>query len=190
MFGIEEEQFQKMVDSLTSVALPIMPRGLYLYKIAEEIYKDGAPLRIVETGCLRDTRPSAWVSDGWSTWYLSKFASTHPNVTVTTIESDAMSRAICKEFLAEQKLPMPTFLAGNSEDFLAATPADFYFLDSCNGLDHGLLEFQLALAHKPKVIVMDDPSTKALTALTFANQAGIANQQMGQYLVFHPQHGN
>lgn len=181
-----DEQFQPFLDSLGQFSVLLEPPGVVLYRLCEQA-SNGGPLKIVETGCLRDTDPSAIMSDGWSTLYFAKWAKNHPGSRFDTVELDPQAVARCGNFIKEQGLGnFVTFWNMDSLSFLETWDqrVDVFFLDSCDGLEHGLAEFKAALEFKPRLIIMDDYETKGQLADEYARSLGIHSQQVDRYTVF------
>ena len=168
----------------------VEPPGLTLYRLLDEIY-DGKPLRIVETGCLRNGSADALMSDGWSTYYFAQWVKRHPGSTLTSIEIDPASCRLCEQFLRSNELgEIVEFLCGDSTTvLLGRDETDFVYLDSCDGLEHGLEEFRTALLLNPKIIVMDDFDTKARMAFDWAAANKIPVERNNRYTIFRPQSG-
>ncbi len=187
---VDDAEFHKSLEGMEPLAFSVLPGGYYLYKLLQSLYS-GQPLRIVETGCLRDTRPSAAFSDGWSTYYLARFAKETGSL-FTSIELFKAGIETCWNFLFTYGLDRQVnFVCEDSihvlNNFPNLAPADFYLLDSCDGLEHGLAEFKAASAHKPKMIVMDDIATKAAMAIQYAKDSGSWNlEYVDRYVVFRP----
>lgn len=181
---IDEKIFKEYIETLQPFVFSAEPSGMHLYRLLHSVFQ-GKPISIVETGCLRDTEPSAAFSDGWSTLYLAKYAHESKSSFIS-IEMEAANIEKCGTFLKDFGLFRDVlFTCEQSPEALEEDfPADFYLLDSCDGLEHGLAEFVAALKHKPKIIVMDDLDTKARKAVEFADEVGIQHQQIDRYTVF------
>ncbi len=184
-FPVSDEAFHTLIDSLMPMQFELSPGGLHLYKFIKSLYKF-KPMVIVETGTLRDINPKAAFSDGWSTFYLAKFAK-ETNSTFISIEPDGSSIELCSSFLKEYDLNVK-FIQGYSPAAMFKIPdqVDFFLLDSCDGLEHGLEEFKAALEHDPIAIAMDDYETKAKLAVEYAQGRGISVNQVDRYFVFKP----
>ena len=177
----------KILHTLEPFSIKIAPPGILLYKLVEEVAQF-KPVHICETGCLRDPSPTGMMTDGWSSFYFSKFAHEHQGSKLTTIELDGTNLAYCQLFLSRfGYINHNQFIQGDSVKVISELTEhpDVFYLDSCNGLEHGLAEFQAALGHKPKLIIMDDFSSKAASAAEYANQQSIPFQQMGRFSVFY-----
>jgi Methyltransferase domain len=181
-----EESWKPFLDSLGPMSVLLAPPGVYLYKICDAV-SQGRPLRIVETGCLRNTDPSAIIQDGWSTFYFSKWGKNHPGSSFDSVELDPKSISLCGQFLKQHELSEHVRFWNFDSMSLLETwdqPVDVFFLDSCDGLDHGLAEFKAALEFRPCTIIMDDYDTKARLADEYAKSIGIPSQRMDRYTVF------
>jgi hypothetical protein len=181
-----DDQWQPFLDSLGPMSVLLAPAGIYLYKICDAV-SQGQPLRIVEMGCLRNADPSAIIQDGWSTFYFAKWVKDHPGSTFNTVELDPVSVDTCGKFIKQQNLDkFVTFWNFDSVSFLETwdQPVDVFFLDSCDGLDHGLEEFKAAIEFRPCTIIMDDYETKVKLADEYARNIGITSQRMDRYTVF------
>jgi hypothetical protein len=177
----------ELIESMRSIGITFPPPGVVLYQILERL-SQGRPLKIVETGCLRDTTYKACFDDGWSTYYFARWVKAHPASKLTTIELALENVKTCKHFLEEQNLSeYVTFQGADSLEALswAWSDIDVFFLDSCDGLDHGLAEFKAALTHRPKLIIMDDFETKVASAAKYAEGLGIEISQEYRYAVFN-----
>jgi len=188
--GIEvtEENLATILNGLNSFIFTITPPGITLYKLLDAVYKN-QPLHIVETGCVRDVNPTSLITDGWSSFYLAKWVANHSGK-FTTIELDATNLAHGKLFLERFGLAKDVqFINGESVEEISklTDKVDVFYLDSCDGVEHGLAEFQAALKHDPVLIIMDDFISKAAKAVEFANQQGIPFKQIDRYSVFTPQ---
>ena len=181
-----DEAWQPFLDSLGPFNVTLEPPGLHLYRLCD-LVSNGGPLRIVETGCLRDTNCSAIMSDGWSTFYFAKWVENHPGSRFDTVELDPKSVDRCGQFITQQGLKnCVRFWNMDSISFLETwdQPVDIFLLDSCDGLEHGLAEFKAALEYKPKLIIMDDYETKVQLADEYARGLSIPSQQVDRYTVF------
>ena len=164
----------------------IAPSGIYLYKLCDAV-SQGRPIRILETGCLRNPDPSSLITDGWSTFYFAEWVKAHPGSAFDTVELDPKNVEICRNFLKEHDLDKyATVWQSDSLEFLNTwePPVDVFFLDSCDGLEHGLEEFKLALYFRPCTIIMDDYESKVKLADEYARSIGITSQRMDRYTVF------
>ena len=183
---IPEEALLKHLEHMSPVRgnMSLESAGIRLYELLNSIYS-GTPLKIVETGCLRDTEPSAIFSDGWSTYWIAKFAK-NTSSSFTSVECDADSIKKCQDMLEKFNLSSSVnFICGMSPELLSSIgDVDFFFLDTCDGLTHGLSEFLETLVHHPKMVVMDDYETKAKWAVEYAETNGISVSQLQRYSVF------
>jgi predicted O-methyltransferase YrrM len=162
----------------------IQPPGELFETFLNSIYEQ-KPLKIIETGCMRDLAVSAQYGDGWSTLYIARWVSKHPGSEFHTVDLSANSIELAHAALeAEGLAQYCTFHLQDSLKFLAqATWADFCFLDSCDGLQHGLDEFRLAASTGARLIVMDDYQTKASLAVKEARNLGWDVQFVNRYSV-------
>lgn len=188
--GIEvtEENLTEILNGLNSFIFTITPPGITLYRLIDSV-SAGRPLNIVETGCVRDVNPTSLITDGWSSFYLAKWAATHGGK-FTTIELDATNLAHGKIFLERFKLSDNVqFVNGESVEEISKLKekVDVFYLDSCDGVEHGLAEFKAALAHDPILIIMDDFISKAAKAVEYAAENKIPFKQIDRYSVFTPQ---
>lgn len=182
------EENYKIIHDLKGFRLEVMPPGVLLYKIVDELSPDG-PLHICETGCLRDPTPTAMMTDGWSSLFFAKYVHEHAGSKFTVIELDRTNLAYCWIFLGRfghtdpEKLKLTNGESVATIEKMTEHP-DVFYLDSCNGLDHGLAEFKAALAHNPKLIIMDDFTSKVASAYEYAREQHIPTCTMGRYTVF------
>lgn len=181
-----DEAWQPFLDSLGPFNVTLEPPGLHLYRLCDQV-SNGGPLRIVETGCLRDPQPSALMSDGWSTFYFAKWVKDHPGSRFDTVELDPQAVSGCGQFISGQGLGNSvTFWNMDSISFLETWDqrVDVFLLDSCDGFEHGLAEFKAALEFKPRLIIMDDYETKVRLADEYARSLGIPPERIDRYTVF------
>jgi hypothetical protein len=158
---------------------------MILQVILDEMYT-GKPLVIVETGCMRDIRPLSEFSDGWSTLYIARWVALNSNCSFHSVDLDANAVLVAHKALeAESIARYCTFHVQDSIKYLTSlTWVDFALLDSCDGLQHGLDEFRLAVSAGASVIVMDDYQTKAAWAVKQAQEhMGWSVQQVDRYSV-------
>ena len=167
----------------------IAPPGTLFDKFLDSIY-EGKPLKIIETGCMRDLALSAEWGDGWSTVYIARWVKQHPESDFHTVDLSANSIELAHAALeAEGLARFCTFHLQDSLKFLSGVSfADFCFLDSCDGLQHGLDEFRLAVSTGARLIVMDDFSTKAAWAVKSAKELGWGVQFADRYSVLRRPH--
>lgn len=139
----------------------------------DSVYKD-RPIRIVETGCMRDLSTISEYGDGWSTLYICRWLAKHSDCTFDSVDLNANAIELAHMALeAENLAKYCTFHLQDSLKYLAAQSwIDFAFLDSCDGLQHGLDEFRLAASAGTKLIIMDDVQTKAMWAVKEARELG------------------
>lgn len=187
-----DDQWMPFLNSLGPFQTVLLPPGVYLYRALEELSKSlgGKPLTIVETGCWRDASPSSLMSDGWSTYYFARWVKDHSNSRLITLELEKKNLDLCFDLFKQYELPRERIFwsIGDSVESIKQlspyTEIDVFFLDSCDGLEHGLEEFKAALAHKPKLIIMDDFATKAAKAFEYALSLGIKPQTVDRYTFF------
>lgn len=143
------------------------------------------PIVIVETGCLRRPTETDHQNDGWSTLYLAKWTEAHPGTKFFSVDMDGTHIRIASEILhAHGVLPQfPMFTCGESVQFLAQFGGliDFAYLDSSDGWEHGLAEFQQAEAKGATLIVMDDYIGKVVSAQKYAQANGWKVKQEGRF---------
>lgn len=164
--------------------MPIVPPGTLFAGFLDSVYQ-GRPLRIVETGCMRDLGTVAEYSDGWSTLWISRWVAKHQDSTFDSCDLSANAIELAHMALeAEDLAKFCTFHCQDSLKWLAAqTWMDFAFLDSSDGLEHGRAEFRLAASAGARLIVMDDINTKAMFAIKEAQQFGWDVTYSGRYAV-------
>jgi hypothetical protein len=189
---IPEDEVKNLVEKLEPFTLSFTPPGILLYKLVDQI-AEGKPLYICETGCTRDQNPTALMSDGWSSVYFSKWVYEHDGSRLMSIDLNRTNLGFCWMILDRfgyndtAKVNLT-----NGESVLTITNLaehpDVFYLDSCDGLEHGLAEFKAAMVHQPKLIIMDDFISKAASAAEYANQQNIPFIQMGRYTVFKTSH--
>lgn len=146
---------------------------------------EGRPIRIVETGCMRDLSTMAERGDGWSTLYIARWVKEHPKCTFDSVDLNANAIEIAHMALeAEGLAKYCTFHLQDSLKYLAAQSwIDFAFLDSCDGLQHGVDEFRLTVSAGAKLIIMDDFATKGAWAVKEAKELGWDVSAMDRYSV-------
>jgi predicted O-methyltransferase YrrM len=132
----------------------------------------GRPLKIIETGCLRDLGTTSEFSDGWSTLWIARWAKEHEGTEFHSVDLSIAAIELAHMALeAEDLAAYCQFHCQDSLKYLASqTWVDFCFLDSCDGLQHGLDEFRLAASAGSQLVVMDDYATKAAWAVREAKQ--------------------
>lgn len=162
----------------------VVAPGTYFETFLNSIY-EGKPLKIIETGCMRDLAVKSEYGDGWSTLYIARWVSKHPECEFHSVDLNINSIDIAHAALeAEGLAKFCNLHVQDSLRYLSQlTWVDFAFLDSCDGLQHGLDEFRLALSAGAKLIVMDDYQTKAAWAVTEAKKLGWSVQQVDRYSV-------
>ncbi len=163
---------------------PLQKPGLLFENFLDSVYI-GRPIKIVETGCMRDLALSAEWGDGWSTLYIARWVAKHPECSFHTVDLSPNSIELAHSALeAEGLAKYCTFHLQDSLKFLGQeTWIDFAFLDSCDGLQHGLDEFRLAASAGASLIVMDDLQTKAAWAVKEARELGWNVSFEGRYSV-------
>jgi hypothetical protein len=151
----------------------MQPPATHFETFLNSIYEN-KPLKLVETGCTRDLALSAEWGDGWSTQSIARWVKDHPECDFHSVDLSANSIELAHAALeAEGLSKFCTFHLQDSIKFLnSLTWVDFAFLDSCDGLQHGLEEFRLAVSAGAKLIVMDDFSSKAAWAVKLARELG------------------
>src|SRR5258708_1099622 len=89
-------------------------------------------LKIVETGCMRDLALRAEYGDGWSTLYIARWVSEHPECEFHSVDLDINAIELAHDALeAEGLAKFCTFHRQDSIKFLGnLTWVDFTFLDS------------------------------------------------------------
>jgi hypothetical protein len=183
--NIPDDAFHAFLHSASQFSVLLDPPGAVLTRILDTISPD-KPLRIFATGSIRDSSPSALMSDGWDTFYLAKWVQMHPGSTCDTVEIDPKNVETCRELLRSQGVEkFVTLWTSDSLEFMEVwdQPVDLFVLDSCDGLEHGLAEFKSALNFSPKWIIMDDYETKAKLAEQYAQSLNFPTQRMDRYTV-------
>lgn len=134
---------------------------------------------------MRDLASSAEYGDGWSTPAIARWVKAHPDCEFHSCDLSANAIELAHMALeAEGLAKYCTFHLQDSLKYLAAQSwVDFAFLDSCDGLQHGLDEFRLAVSAGSRMIVMDDFSTKACWATKEAKELGWHVSFEGRYSV-------
>lgn len=147
--------------------------GSVFAELLDSVYK-GQSIRIVETGCMRDLSMVSEFSDGWSTLYISRWVKTHPDCKFSSVDLDANAIELCHTALEAENLAQYCDLrTQDSLKYLASQSwIDVAYLDSCDGLAHGLEEFRLAASAGASLIIMDDFSTKACWAVKESREMG------------------
>lgn len=160
------------------------PPGTLFSRFLDSVY-GGKPIRIVETGCMRDLATAAEYGDGWSTLYIARWVKTHPECRFDSVDMSANAIELAHVALeAEDLAKFCTFHLQDSLKFLGSLSwLDFAFLDSCDGLQHGLDEFRLAASAGAKIIVADDFQTKAAYMVREAQRLGWIYEQVDRYSV-------
>jgi len=184
--SIPDERFLELLDANQPFSTLLTPSGINLYQAAD-LVSQGEPIHIVETGCLRDTNPSAWITDGWSTFYFAKWIKAHPESKFTSIELAPEAIEKCKTFLQSHGLAeYVQFVNGSSAEEILdlSDAADLFFLDAGDGLESGLTDFKAALTHNPKMIIMDDFEKKVALAAEYASNKKIPHVRIDRYTVF------
>lgn len=158
--------------------------GIFFYKYLESLY-EGKPLKLIETGCMRDLSLDSEFSDGWSTLYIARWVKNHPECDFHSVDLSANSIELAHTALeAEGLAKFCTFHLQDSIKFLGnQTWIDFAFLDSSDGLEHGLQEFRLAVSAGASLIMMDDIQTKAAWAVKEARKFGWDVSYASRYAV-------
>ena len=185
---ITEEQLTSVLHSVAPFTITLTPPGITLYQIVSSLSK-GAPLHILETGCVRDPTPTGMMTDGWSTFYFSKWVNENPGSKLTSVEINPINIEYGKLFIKRFNFSQnPEYITADSVAAIQgmAEHPDVFYLDSCDDLDHGLAEFQAALEHHPRLIIMDDLVSKAAKAVDFAKAQGIRHEFLARYTIFFP----
>ena len=166
-----------------------MPPGQHFETFLNSIYEN-KPLKLVETGCTRDLALSAEWGDGWSTQSIARWVEAHPECDFHSVDLSANSIDLAHAALeAEGLAKFCTFHLQDSIKFLSdLTWCDFAFLDSSDGLQHGLDEFRLAVSAGAKLIIMDDYSSKAAWAVKLAKELGWDVSFVDRYSVLRRPH--
>ena len=159
--------------------------GIVFYKYLDSIYEN-KPLKIIETGCMRDLTPNSEFSDGWSTLYIARWIKNHKGCEFHSVDLDINALDLAHLALEVEGLAQYCeFHCQDSIKYLSnITWADFIFLDSCDGLQHGLDEFRLAASTGARIILMDDYQTKAAWAVAEGKKLGWDVQQVNRYSIF------
>lgn len=158
--------------------------GTHFSTFLDSIYKS-KPLKIIETGCMRDLAVRAEYGDGWSTLYIARWVKEHPECEFHSVDLDINAIELAHDALEAERLAQYcTFHRQDSLKFLSRlTWVDFAFLDSCDGLEHGLDEYRLADSAGARLIVMDDYQTKAAFAVKEAQKLRWIYEQVDRYSV-------
>lgn len=161
----------------------LAPPGRFFAEFLDSIY-EGKPLRIIETGCMRDLGFMAEYGDGWSTINIARWLRDHQG-TFESVDLDVNAIELAHAALeAEGLAKYCTFRLQDSIKFLSAqTWLDVAYLDSCDGLEHGLQEFRLAASAGARLVIMDDFSTKASFAFNEAKKLGWNVSAVDRYSV-------
>jgi hypothetical protein len=167
------------------------PAGRLFHPLLNELYEasEHRPIHIVETGCMRDLSLSSEYTDGWSTLYISRWVSRNSKCCFDSVDLNINAIELAHLALETEKLAKYcTFHCEDSLKFLSRQSwIDFAFLDSCDGLDHGLQEFRLASSVGARMVVMDDYQTKAATAIREAINLGWKFEQKERYSILRRQ---
>ena len=133
---------------------------------------------------MRDLGVTSEFSDGWSTLYISRWVREHGG-DFHSVDLNIGAIELAHQALeAEGLAAYCTFHCQDSLKFLAIqTWIDFAFLDSCDGLEHGLREWELAASAGAELIVMDDFSTKAAKAWDKAKELKWDCKAVDRYVV-------
>lgn len=159
-----------------------IPPGQLFEQFLDSVYT-GVPIKIFETGTMRDLAVDAEYGDGWSTLYIARWIKKHPGSSFESCDLNINAIELAHLALESEGLAdCCTFRCQDSLKFLSNISwADFIFLDSCDGLDHGIQEFRLAASTGARLIVMDDYSSKALKAVKEARELGWQVSFAGRY---------
>lgn len=166
-----------------------LPPGTLFAKYLDEVYA-GKPVKVYETGTMRDLAVSAEWGDGWSTLYIARWIKEHPGSTFDSVDLNINAIDLAHAALeAEGISDCCTFHCQDSLKFLSKINwADLIFLDSCDGLQHGLEEFRLAASTGAKIILMDDYTSKAVWAVKEAKELGWTVEFANRYSVLRRPH--
>lgn len=169
------------------------PRGKLLVKLLEKL--NGAinhPVRMIEIGCIRSTDKRYTIGDGYSTLYLSRWASDN-QAQFTSIELDPYHIESAKEILSKAGCPEPEFILGHSLDVLGRWNGgiDFVYLDGAGEPAVNLEEFKLVekLISKPGIVAIDDcfglpePQVKGGRSVEYATIKGLSVLHMDRMAV-------
>lgn len=160
--------------------------GQELTKLLDEMYSASPrPIQIVETGCLRSTKPEAEEGDGWSTKYITEWLKRtyngKPHPKLISIDMNFESVKTAESFVdSSEVIFVPLESVAALERFALI---DFAFLDTSDDLNHGLSEFRVAESKGAQVIVMDDFETKAARAFRYAEQNGWHAKRNGRLAI-------
>lgn len=162
----------------------LIPPGTIFAQLLDSIY-ECKPIRIVETGCMRDLGVTAEYSDGWSTIWISRWVRVHSDCVFCSVDLSANAIELAHTALeAEGLAKYCEFHCQDSLLYLSKqTWIDMAFLDSSDGLEHGLQEFRLAASAGARLIVMDDFQTKGAAAVKEAKSLGWETSHAGRYSV-------
>jgi hypothetical protein len=162
----------------------LIPPAVAFRGFLDSVYTD-RPIRIVETGCMRDLSTTSEYSDGWSTLAIARWVKEHPESTFDSVDLSIGAIELAHTALeAEGLAKYCNFHLQDSLRYLGSlTWADFCFLDSSDGLEHGLQEFRLAASIGAGIIVLDDYETKGALACKEAKQLGWSVTHEGRYSV-------
>ncbi len=162
-----------------------VPPGNHFKAFLDSVY-NGKPLKIVETGCVRDLAVKAEYGDGWSTLWIARWIREHKDCEFHTVDINPAAIEIAHMALeAENLAKFCTLHIQDSIKFLSnLTWADIFFLDSCDGLEHGLQEWRLAASAGASLIIMDDFQSKVAFAWNEAKRLGWKTEQVDRYSLF------
>lgn len=143
----------------------------------------GRPIRIVETGCMRDLSTLSEHSDGWSTLWISRWVRDHEDSVFDSVDISINAIELAHSALEVEGLAKYcAFHLQDSLRYLAAQSwIDVAVLDSCDGLEHGLQEFRLAMSAGASLAIGDDYETKMAWACKEAKQLGWNVTHEGRY---------
>lgn len=162
---------------------PLRPGSVFA-ELLDSVYQD-RPIRIVETGCMRDLSTLSEFSDGWSTLHIARWVKRHPDCTFDSVDLSIAAIELAHTALeAEGLAKYCNFHLQDSIKYLSSqTWADFCFLDSCDGLEHGREEFRLAISAGASLVVLDDYETKGALACKDAVGFGWTVTHQGRYSI-------
>ena len=153
--------------------MTLIPPGTVFAELLDSVYQD-RPIRIVETGCMRDLSTTSEHSDGWSTLWIARWVRKHAGCTFDSVDLNINAIELAHTALeAEGLAQYCEFHLQDSLKYLGSQSwLDVAYLDSCDGLEHGKEEFRLAASAGASLIIMDDFSTKAALAVAEAKKLG------------------
>jgi hypothetical protein len=160
------------------------PPGAAFRGFLDSVYHD-RPIRIVETGCMRDLSTISEQCDGWSTLWIARWMKAHSDCTFDSVDLSIGAIELAHSALeAEGLAKYCNFHLQDSLKYLSGqTWIDMAFLDSCDGLQRGCDEFRAAVSAGAELIIMDDYETKAAWACKEAKTLGWDVTHEGRYSI-------